>query len=258
MTTRLVLTGKTVLITGGGSGIGLACAQTLLEEGAKVAITGRTVSRLEEAVRSLESVSSLQELPGKLSDRLLVVPTDITNPEQVQQLVQKVIAQFGPIDILVNNAGMNIKERTFRELTPESWRNVLAGNLEGAFYCVQAVLPSMRERKEGLIININSISGVRANPLGGIAYIAAKFGLRGLSLGLAAEEKAYNLRVTSIYPGEVNTPILEQRPTPVSDERKQSMLQPQDVAAAVRLVATLPAHATIPELIITPTNATYL
>src|SRR5262249_52802248 len=159
-------------------------------------------------------------------------------------------------DILVANAGMNIKERQMRELSPERWRELLAGNLDAAFHITQAVLPGMRERKDGLIVYVNSISGKRANPLGGIGYIAAKFGLRGLSMGLAVEERANNIRVTSIYPGEVNTPILEHRPEPVSDERKQAMLQPEDVAAAVLFVATLPVRAAIPEIVITPSNAT--
>jgi NADP-dependent 3-hydroxy acid dehydrogenase YdfG len=109
-----------------------------------------------------------------------------------------------------------------------------------------------------VIILVNSISGKRANPLGGIGYIAAKFGLRGLAMGVAAEEKDGGIRVCSIYPGEVNTPILEDRPTPVSEERKRTMLQPDDVASAVLFVATLPAHVCIPELIITPSNAQYV
>jgi NADP-dependent 3-hydroxy acid dehydrogenase YdfG len=116
----------------------------------------------------------------------------------------------------------------------------------------------MRERRDGLIININSISGKRAHPLGGLGYVAAKFGLRGLAMGVAAEEKDNGIRVSSIYPGEVNTPILEARPTPVSEERRRVMLQPEDVAAAVLLIATLPPRASIPELVITPANAAYV
>jgi NADP-dependent 3-hydroxy acid dehydrogenase YdfG len=116
----------------------------------------------------------------------------------------------------------------------------------------------MRQRKEGLIINVNSISGKRANPLGGIGYIAAKFALRGLAMGVAVEEKDAGVRVTSIYPGEVNTPILEARPQAVSEERKLAMLQPEDVAAAVLFVATLPPRVSIPEIIITPSNASYV
>jgi NADP-dependent 3-hydroxy acid dehydrogenase YdfG len=134
----------------------------------------------------------------------------------------------------------------------------LSGNLEGAFYCTQAVLPHMLARKEGLIIYINSISGKRASPLGGAAYAAAKFGLRGLAMALAAEEKDNGIRVANIYPGEVDTPILENRPTPLSEEHRKTILQPEDVAAAILFIATLPARVAIPELVITPSRATYL
>src|SRR5436190_16023272 len=113
-----------------------------------------------------------------------------------------------------------MKERTFRELTPESWKNVIGANLDGAFYCIHYALPAMLERKEGHIININSISGLRAHPLGGVAYAASKFGMTALGVGLAAEEKDSGIRVTNIHPGEVDTPILEHRPQPLSAEHK--------------------------------------
>src|SRR6185312_13534811 len=100
---------------------------------------------------------------------------DVADPPQARALVEDVTARLGRIDVLVNNAGANLKERTFRELTPESWRAMIAANLEGAFHCLHAVLPQMIERGDGLIINVNSVSGKRASPLGGTAYIAAKF-----------------------------------------------------------------------------------
>jgi NAD(P)-dependent dehydrogenase (short-subunit alcohol dehydrogenase family) len=241
------LSGQSVLITGGGSGIGLAAARLFLAEGARVAIAGRNADKLRRAAASLDG-----------GDRLIHRSTDVTDPEQVRQLVEHVQGRFGRIDVLVNNAGLNIKERTLRELTPERWRRLLAGNLEGAFHCMQAVLPSMRERKDGLIINVNSISGKRANPLGGAGYIAAKFALRGLAMGVAAEEKPNGIRVSSIYPGEVDTPILEQRPNQVTEEHRRSMLRPEDVAAAVLFIAALPSNATVPELVITPSAAVYI
>ena len=134
----------------------------------------------------------------------------------------------------------------------------MGANLDGAFYCIRAVLPQMLERQDGLIINVNSISGKRANPLGGIAYIAAKFGLRGLAMGVAAEERPHGVRVSSIYPGEVDTPILEQRPSPLSEEHRRTILRPEDVAAAILFIASLPAHAAVPELVLTPANAAYI
>jgi NAD(P)-dependent dehydrogenase (short-subunit alcohol dehydrogenase family) len=241
------LTGKTVLVTGGGSGIGLAAARLLLEEGARVAITGRKEEKLRRAAEEL-----------KAGERLIYHAADVADLGQVEALVHEATRRLGRLDILVNNAGLNIKDRTFRELTPETWHLLLGANLHGAFYCLRAVLPQMRQRRDGLIININSISGKRSNPLGGLAYNAAKFGLRGLAMGLAAEEKDNGIRVCNIYPGEVNTPILEARPTPVGEERRRTMLQPEDVAAAVLFIATLPPRASIPELVITPANAIYV
>jgi NADP-dependent 3-hydroxy acid dehydrogenase YdfG len=241
------LTGKGVLVTGGGSGIGLASARLLLDEGAKVAIAGRNASKLNEAAAALNA-----------GDRLSVHAADLADADQAARLVGEATGQLGAIDILVNNAGMNVKDRQLAQLTPDGWRQLVAGNLDNAFYCLLAVLPQMRQRGGGLVIVVNSISGLRANPLGGIGYIAAKFGLRGLAMGAAAEEKPNNIRVTSIYPGEVNTPILAHRPESVSEERKRAMLQPEDVGQAVRFVATLPDHVAIPELIITPANATYV
>jgi NADP-dependent 3-hydroxy acid dehydrogenase YdfG len=241
------LAGKAVLVTGGGSGIGLATARALLAEGARVAIAGRRADKLRQAADALAA-----------GDRVLAHAADVTDPAQVQRLVQDVTARFGKIDVLVNNAGLNIKARTFRELTAESYHQLLGANLHGAFYCMQAVVPQMRQRKDGLIVCVNSISGKRSGPLGGIAYNAAKFGLRGLAMGLGAEEKDNGIRVCSIYPGEVNTPILDNRPTPLSAERLQAMLQPEDVAAAVLFVCALPPRANVPELVITPSNATYV
>jgi NADP-dependent 3-hydroxy acid dehydrogenase YdfG len=241
------LTGKTALVTGGGSGIGLAVAKLLLAEGARVAITGRSEDKLKSAAASLNA-----------GDRLLCRAADVSQAAPVDTLIREVTSKFGRIDILVNNAGANIKERMFRELTPETWEYLVGANLDGAFHCMRAVLPQMLERKDGIIININSTSGKRAGPLGGAAYAAAKFGLRGLSLAIAAEEKNSGVRVTGVYPGEVNTPILENRPNPVSEDHKQSILQPEDVAAAVVFIATLPPRAWIPELIIAPTKQQYV
>jgi NADP-dependent 3-hydroxy acid dehydrogenase YdfG len=239
--------GKRVLVTGGGSGIGRAVAEVFLQAGACVAITGRGESRLRRAV---------EELGG--GNRLFAQAADVSEPDQVAVLVDSINQKWGGVDILVNNAGANIKERTFRELNPERWRRMLRSNLEGAFYCIHALLPQMLQRRDGMIINVNSISGKRANPLGGAAYVAAKFGLAGLGICLAAEEKESGIRVSNIYPGEVDTPILEARPQPVSEEQRQKILKPEDVAAAVLFVATLPPHVSVPELVIKPTTHLYI
>jgi NADP-dependent 3-hydroxy acid dehydrogenase YdfG len=241
------LTNKVALVTGGGSGIGLAVADLLLQAGARVAIAGRSLARLDEAASAL-----------KAGDRLVTVAVDVANSEMVRAMIDTVSARLGPIDILINNAGTNLKERTFRELTPESWDRLIRTNLDGAFYCIHAVLPGMIARKDGVIVNVVSIAGKRASPLGGVAYAAAKFGMSALGIGLAAEEKDSGIRVCNIYPGEVDTPILEMRPQPVSEEHRQRILRPEDVANAVLFVASQPPNVSIPELVIKPTWQTYV
>jgi NADP-dependent 3-hydroxy acid dehydrogenase YdfG len=241
------LANKVALITGGGSGVGLATARMFLAEGAQVAIAGRDRDKLLVAADSLQA-----------PDRVSHHPADVSDPEQATALAEAVTARWGRVDVLVNNAGANIKARTFRELTPEAWQKLIRTNLDGAFYVTHAVMPAMLARKDGVVIFINSVSGLRANPLGGAAYNASKFGLTGLATSLAAEEKDSGVRVTGIFPGEINTPILDERPTPVSAEHRSRILQPEDVAASVLFVATLPPHVHIPELVIKPAHQAFI
>lgn len=241
------LTGKTAVITGGGSGIGLAAARLFLDEGARVAITGRDKTKLEMVAATVEA-----------GDRLLFHAADVSDPEQVNRLMQHVLRQWDTVDILVNNAGMNIKQRGIRELTPATWRTMTQANLDGAFFCIHALLPHMLARNTGLIINVSSVAGKRANPLGGAAYAAAKFGMSALGICLAEEVRDSNVRVSNIYPGEVDTPILVNRPKPVTEEHRQRILQAQDVAEAILFVATLPPRVSVPELVIKPTAQSYI
>jgi NAD(P)-dependent dehydrogenase (short-subunit alcohol dehydrogenase family) len=260
------LEGRTALITGGGSGIGLAVAQRFVREGCRVVIAGRSPDKLEAAVASLKSewvqdgeggsalpVRHAAEWEGAISS----FPCDVSDPAQVRNLVGAANQRLGRIDILVNNAGLNIKQRTVRELNPESWQLLVDANLNGAFYCIHAVLPQMIERGDGLIINISSTAGKRATPLGGAAYSAAKFGMSALSHCLGIEERDHGIRCTVIYPGEVDTPIMTMRPQPVTAEQRSRMLRPDDVASAAVFVAALPPHVNVPELIIKPTSQGY-
>ncbi|MBM3993853.1 MAG: SDR family oxidoreductase [Planctomycetes bacterium] len=239
------LTGKIALVTGGGSGIGMASAKALADEGAKVAIAGRDLRKLDAVAKEIGNV--------------LTVACDVAQQKQVTALVATVTQKLGgPIDILVNNAGTNLKERTFRELTPDAWDRLIQTNLNGAYYCIHAVAPAMFERRDGVIINIVSTSGLRAHPLGGVAYAASKFGQAALGLALGAEEKDSGIRVCNIYPGEVDTPILVFRPQQISEEHRAKILRPEDVAEAVRFVALQPKHVSIPELIIKPVSQMYV
>lgn len=240
------LAGRSALVTGGGSGVGKAVAAALLAEGARVAISGRDEAKLDAAAA---------ELAG--GDRVLPVVCDVCDAGQCRALVERATARFGSVDILVNNAGTNLKARAIRELTPEAWDQLIDTNLNGAFYCIHYVLPQMFARKDGVIVNLVSVAGKRANPLGGAAYVASKFGMGGLGMCLSNEERESGVRVSNIYPGEIDTPILAVRPRPVTEEQRAVILKPEDVAAAVLFVVTLPSHVSVPELIIKPTQHTY-
>lgn len=238
------LENQVCVVTGGGSGVGKAIAAQLLQHGAKVVIAGRDAAKLEATATELGA-------------GVLYVPTDVSDAKQCQNLIQMATDQFGRVDVLINNAGANLKARTVRELTPESWDQMIGANLHGAFYCIHAVLPQMLERKAGLIINIVSVAGKRANPLGGAAYVAAKHGMGALGTVLANEEKESGIRISNIFPGEIDTPILVNRPRPVTAEQLAVILKPEDVASAVLFVANCPPHVSIPELVIKPTVHQY-
>ena len=128
----------------------------------------------------------------------------------------------------------------------------MAVNATGAFNMIQAVLPQMRAQRGGLIINVSSIAGMRASALAGAAYSAAKHALHALSKVVGQEEEANGIRATLLAPGDINTPLLDQRPVAVTEEQRARILQPNDVAAAALFVATLPAHVCVPELVLKP------
>lgn len=236
------LSGKTALVTGGGSGIGLGTALALAREGCRVAIAGRRLEVLQAAAAS-----------WKGQPAILVQQCDVAQLADVEKLFTWANQQLGHIDILVNAAGVNIKNRLMSNMAPPDWDRVMAINASGVYHCMYCVLPQMRERKDGLIVNISSISGKRAAALGGVAYNASKFAVAALSTSVANEESTNNIRVTNIYPGEVDTPILEHRPQPVTAERRAKMLLPEDLGDMVVAIAKLPPRAHVPELIIKPT-----
>lgn len=240
------LSGKTALITGGGSGIGAAVAWTLAEEGARVIVAGRHLDKLKETAAQFKGQPAIE-----------VHEVDVANRDSVNRLFQWTAEKIGPIHILVNAAGVNIKNRTMAEMQPQQWDQLLAINATGAYNCMHAVLPQMRERHDGVIVNISSTSGKRATKLGGVGYNASKFALTALSIAAANEEGPRGIRITAICPGEVDTPILNNRATPPTAEHRATMLQPADLAATVLLVATLPPRAHIAEILMKPTTQEY-
>lgn len=238
---------KKAVVTGGGSGIGLGVAIALAREGCQVAIGGRNLAKLQDALKSL---------PAEAGQHAAFA-VDVGDFKSVEAFTKSARELLGQVDILVNAAGVNIPTRTLADMRPEQWDEVMRINAYGPYYTMQCVLAEMRARKDGLIINISSTSGKRASMLGGIAYCASKFAATATATAASLEEGKNGIRVTSIFPGEVDTPILNFRPAPVSAERKSTMLKPEDVADAVIFVASLPPRAHVPELVIKPTVQDY-
>jgi NADP-dependent 3-hydroxy acid dehydrogenase YdfG len=238
---------QVVLVTGGATGIGLGIARAFATVGSKVAIGSRRAQVVQEALR---------DFPGE-SSNLMGQALDVTDRDSIANFVAEAKTRLGPIDILVNAAGVNIKTRSMAEMSPEQWDQVLAINATGAYNLIHAVLPGMRERQAGLIINISSVAGKRAIALGGVAYSASKFAMTALGTCIANEVGAEGIRVTNIYPGEVDTPILDHRPVPLSQEHRNRILRPSDVGQVVVNLAGLPPRVHIPELVIKPVHQQY-
>jgi len=244
------LKGKVAWITGGGSGIGLAGALELAKAGARVVISGRTQRTNESALAQLKSAGSAE-----------AIQLDVSDKNAVMRAAADIEKRHGRIDILVTSAGTNIGggKRNLRGMSLEGWDEVVRINLNGLFYCCYAVIPGMRSRKDGLIINISSWAGRYASVLTGPAYNATKRAVIAVTESINMEECGNGIRATSILPGEVATPILEKRPVPPSPEERARMAQPEDFGAAILFVASLPARACVNELIISPTwNRFYL
>ena len=240
------LQGQTAVITGGGTGIGEGIARAFAAEGCRVAICGRREEVLQQAAEAWDG-----EPP------FLYHTVDISDQESVTDLFSWVAAELGSVDILVNSAGTNVKTRSMVEMEPQQWDQIMAINASGAYYCMHAVLPQMRERGGGLIVNISSIAGKRSSALGGVAYSASKFAMTALGTAVANEVAEQGIRVTNVYPGEVNTPILVNRPNPVSEEHRQAILQPQEVGELVAAIAGLPAGAHVSDVVIKPVHQHY-
>lgn len=232
----------TAVVTGAGSGVGRATALALAREGWRVAILGRRREVLDETA----SLAAAGSIP------MLVLPCDIGDETAVSRVGGEVLKQFGTVDVLVNAAGTNTPRRSLEVLSPADYRHLIDTNLNGAYWCVQAFLPSMRTRGRGTIVNVISDAARQASPKAGPAYSASKFGLLGLTQAINAEERPRGIRACALLPGDIDTPLLDKRPAPPSAEARTRMLQPEDVAACVLFVIAQPARAVIEELLVRP------
>ena len=243
------LEGKVAWVTGAGSGMGLSGAQQLAAAGGTVVMSGRRVDVLAR------EADAIRQTGGKVEVEAL----DVSDATAVQRVAEAILARHGRVDILVNSAGLNNPKRSWRDQTVASWDQVIRANLDGTFHCTHAVLPSMRARKDGLVINISSWAGKYTFAIAGAAYNASKRAVIALTETINMEECVNGIRACVICPAEVATPILDQRPVPPSPEERARMLQADDLGKTILWVAGQPAHVCVNEITISPTwNRMYL
>lgn len=238
------LQGQVAWITGAGSGIGLAAARALASAGATVVLSGRRPDPLEAAAAHIRATGGVAE----------VAALDVTDAEAVAATASQILQRHGNrMDVLVNCAGTNTPERFWRDQSAKGWRQVIATNMDSIFYTTHAVLPAMRARRSGLVINVSSWAGVHHPKLTGPAYNGSKHAVVAMTETINMEDGVHGIRACSLCPAEVATPILDTRPTPPTAEERARMLQPDDVGRAIRFMAELPAGVCINQLVISPT-----
>lgn len=234
------LNGKVAWITGAGSGIGEAAAVALAAAGMTVILSGRNTGKLDAVAARVG--------PAARTD-----PLDVADQAAVQAVADGILVRHGRIDVLVSSAGINIRDRNWHNLTVADWDRVIRIDLDGAFYCARAVLPAMTAQQDGLIVNISSWAGRHVSVVTGPAYTAAKHAMNAMNESINMEAGIHGVRACAICPGEVATPILDNRPVPVSAEDRARMVQPEDCGEIIAFLARLPPHVCINELTVSPT-----
>jgi len=225
------LENKVAIITGAGSGIGRETALLFAKEGAKVALAGRTVEKLEDVCQEIIENGGIA----------IFKSGDVSLREDVDEIVNKVMNEFGRIDILVNNAGVN-KDALITKMTKEQWNGVINIDLTGAFNCIQAVVDIMINQGSGVIINASSISGIYGN-IGQVNYASAKAGLIGMTRTLAKELGKKGIRVNAVAPGFTSTPMTSTVPEKILTMMKEKiplhiLAEPIDIAYAYLYLAS--------------------
>ncbi|HDB2435670.1 TPA: SDR family oxidoreductase [Staphylococcus aureus] len=228
-----VLTDKVAVVTGAGSGIGEAISTLLHEEGAKVVLAGRNKEKLQNVANQLSQ------------DSVKVVPTDVTNKEEVDELIKIAQQTFGGLDIVINSAGQMLSSK-ITDYQVDEWDSMIDVNIKGTLYTAQAALPTMLEQSSGHLINIASISGFEVTKSSTI-YSATKAAVHTITQGLEKELAKTGVKVTSISPGMVDTAI-----TAAYNPTDRKKLEPQDIAEAVLYALTQPKHVNVNEITVRP------
>ncbi|WP_316163005.1 SDR family oxidoreductase [Bradyrhizobium sp. SZCCHNRI20481] len=234
---------RIVWITGGGTGIGEAGALALAAEGWTVIVSGRRMAALEAVVAKIAAAGGTAE----------AVALDVAKAADVQAAADAILARHGRIDLLVNSAGVNVPKRRWDDMTIEGWNQLVEINLNGVLYCMKAVLPAMRAQQDGTIINVSSWAGRHVSKMPGPAYTSTKHAVLALTHSFNMEECVNGLRACCLMPGEVATPILEQRPVVPSAAEQARMLQPEDLGRTIAFVANMPPRVCVNEILISPT-----
>jgi NAD(P)-dependent dehydrogenase (short-subunit alcohol dehydrogenase family) len=233
-------TRSTAFVTGATQGIGRATAFALGRAGYRVGVCARTTAAVEALIAELQ-VEGI-ETAGAAAD--------VADPEQVRLAVARVVEHLGEVGVLVNNAGVLIA-RPFEELTLEDWDATMATNLRSLYLVTREVLPGMRRRREGTIVNVASLAG-RNGFVGGTAYTASKHAVLGFARSLMLEVRQDGVRVVTVCPGSVDTGLL--RDQPMLKTKPDRILRPEDVAETILGAVRLPGRALVSELDIRPTN----
>lgn len=232
------LNGKIAIVTGGGRGIGAAIARKLSGMGASTVICGRTLDPLQKTAKRIHDSGGQCE----------AMAADVGDLKSMEALAARVEKTFRRTDILVNNAGFGGFGGPLHTMPAEEWERVLNTNLRGVYYCIRVFAPMMIAARSGDIVNISSLAGKNALP-NGAAYAASKWGLNGLSYSVAEELRPYNIRVSTVCPGSVDTDL-----SPHAGKDHSKMLQPEDVAHVVAMLVTQAPQSFASEVLLRPTQ----
>ena len=238
------LKGQTALVTGGGTGIGQAIARDFAGAGVKVIVSGRRAGPLEKTVKLITDAG------GTAS----AVTCDMTDPDAVEAFAKALLAEHGTIDILINNAGFSSKIRSTRYIGAEEWRDVMDVNTMGPAILTKALLEPMIDQGWGDVVMISSMAAINPSIMAGAVYSAAKAAARSYMHVLAQEMRPHGIRCITCFPGEVDTPILDNRALPPDEETRAKMMLPEDISTAVLMSVALPRRAWVSEIAIAATD----